>query len=165
MMGVAAVLQFLFYKPPSFQQLHGGKRTVMEEFKRIDFVGAFLLTAGLALFLLGVSWGKKLNLCIQLKANRSLGGSPLPWTSARILCLLIIGGVVLIVFVFWGKQDLSMAKYHLTLNRNLFQDTQSFDSNVLFQRSSRLYLPGHHLCHFRRFLCWSKYHLAFTYVF
>ena len=30
----------------------------MEEVKRIDFVGAFLMAAGLTLFLLGVSWGE-----------------------------------------------------------------------------------------------------------
>jgi Fungal trichothecene efflux pump (TRI12) len=57
MMGCAAAMQFFFYNPPSFQQLHGGKRTIMEEVKRIDFIGAFLLTSGLALFLLGISWG------------------------------------------------------------------------------------------------------------
>ncbi|OQU97446.1 hypothetical protein CLAIMM_03376 [Cladophialophora immunda] len=85
MMGAAAALQIFFYHPPSFQQLHGGKRTVMEEVKRIDFVGIFLMTAGLSMFLLGVSWG----------------GSPLPWTSARILSLLIVGGVTLVVFVFY----------------------------------------------------------------
>lgn len=51
-------LQFLFYHPPTFQQLHGGKRTVMEEVKRIDFIGAFLMATGLTLFLLGISWGQ-----------------------------------------------------------------------------------------------------------
>lgn len=58
LMGIAAILQFSFYHPPSFQQLHGGKRTLMEEFKRIDFIGIFLMVAGLSLFLLGVSWGQ-----------------------------------------------------------------------------------------------------------
>lgn len=57
-MGIAIILQILFYKPPSFYQLHGGKRTYMQEIQRIDFVGIFLLVAGLAMFLLGVSWGK-----------------------------------------------------------------------------------------------------------
>jgi hypothetical protein len=57
MMGCAFIMQFIFYHPPTFQQLHGGKRTVMEEVKRIDFVGAFLMASGLTLFLLGVSWG------------------------------------------------------------------------------------------------------------
>lgn len=58
MIAAASVLQFFFYHPPTFQQLHGGKRTVMDELKRVDFVGIFLLVSGLVLFLLGVSWGK-----------------------------------------------------------------------------------------------------------
>ncbi|KKY26999.1 putative trichothecene efflux pump [Phaeomoniella chlamydospora] len=84
-MGVSVVLQVLFYRPPSFRQLHGNSRTVMQEVKRIDFVGCLLLVAGLCLFLLGISWG----------------GQPLPWTSSRILGLVISGGVLLVVFVLW----------------------------------------------------------------
>ena len=57
MMGVAIILQVLFYRPPSFRQLHGSERTVMQEIKRVDWVGMFLIVAGLVLFLLGVSWG------------------------------------------------------------------------------------------------------------
>ena len=61
MMGVSIVLQFFFYHPPSFRQLHGNDRTVMQEVKRIDWIGAFLLVAGLVLFLLGVSWGRSVH--------------------------------------------------------------------------------------------------------
>ena len=62
MMSVAIILQFFFYHPPSFSQLHGNERTVMEEAKRIDWMGIFLLVAGLVLFLLGVSWGDSIHL-------------------------------------------------------------------------------------------------------
>ncbi|KAK5019943.1 trichothecene efflux pump [Cryomyces antarcticus] len=34
----ALVLEFFFYHPATFRQLHGGKRTVMDEIKRVDFV-------------------------------------------------------------------------------------------------------------------------------
>ncbi|KIV91538.1 hypothetical protein PV10_06067 [Exophiala mesophila] len=84
-MAIATISQFFFYKPPSFKQLHGGKRTIMQEVKRIDFVGLFLLTAGMVLFILGISWG----------------GQPVPWKSAQILCLLIIGFVLCVLFVLW----------------------------------------------------------------
>lgn len=57
MMGIAIVLQVLFYRPPSFRQLHGNERTIAQELKRVDWVGMFLLVAGLLLFLLGISWG------------------------------------------------------------------------------------------------------------
>lgn len=59
----------------------------MEEFKRIDFVGAFLMATGLCLFILGVSWG----------------GNPEPWDSSKILGLLITGILVLIIFFLYGK--------------------------------------------------------------
>ncbi|RFU28413.1 hypothetical protein B7463_g7912, partial [Scytalidium lignicola] len=85
LIGCAFVLEFLFYHPPTFNQLHGGQRTLAEEFSRIDFIGVFLFVSGLALFLLGVSWG----------------GQPLPWKSVRILCLIIIGGIILILFILW----------------------------------------------------------------
>src|SRR4051794_5144773 len=84
-MSVATIFQYLFYNPPTFQQLHGGKRTVWQEVKRIDFVGTFLLTTGVMMFLLGISWG----------------GQPAPWSSARILSLIIIGILCLVTFVFW----------------------------------------------------------------
>ena len=51
------VLYYLFYYPPSFTQMHGKDKKAIEEVKKIDFAGLFLLVAGLALFLLGVSWG------------------------------------------------------------------------------------------------------------
>jgi hypothetical protein len=57
-MGTALVLMVLFYRPPSFKQLHGDGRTRTQELKRVDWVGMLLLVAGLVLFLLGVSWGK-----------------------------------------------------------------------------------------------------------
>jgi len=57
MMGVAIILQILFYRPPSFRQLHGSERTRMQELKRVDWIGMLLIVAGLVLFLLGVSWG------------------------------------------------------------------------------------------------------------
>ena len=81
----ATLLVYIFYHPPSFRQLHGPDRSRWEEFKTIDFVGLFLLVAGLTLFLLGVSWG----------------GQPSPWNSPKILGLLITGFIVLVILVFW----------------------------------------------------------------
>ncbi|KAI5357134.1 putative major facilitator transporter Str1/Tri12, major facilitator superfamily [Septoria linicola] len=85
MQGVALILMVLFYHPPNFRQLHGDERTVMDELKRVDWIGMVLLVAGLVLFLLGVSWG----------------GQPLPWSSSQILGLVITDGILLIIFGFW----------------------------------------------------------------
>ncbi|OQU97191.1 hypothetical protein CLAIMM_03165 [Cladophialophora immunda] len=85
MMSASIALQYVFYRPPNFRQLHGDDRTRWEEVKRIDWVGLFFLVAGLVLFLLGISWG----------------GQPLPWSSTRVLGLVISGGITLIVFGLW----------------------------------------------------------------
>lgn len=39
------------------------------------------------------------------------GGQPLPWTSARILCLIIIGGILIIAFVIWGMFNVQILQY------------------------------------------------------
>lgn len=79
------VSYWFFYYPPSFLQLHGAKTRKRDEAMTIDFVGVFLLVAGLALFLLGVSWG----------------GQPSPWSSPKILGLLISGAVCCVSFVLY----------------------------------------------------------------
>ncbi|KAI0883703.1 fungal trichothecene efflux pump [Annulohypoxylon maeteangense] len=79
------ILFYFFYFPPSFTQMHGKESKTIDEIKKIDFLGVFLLVAGLALFLLGVSWG----------------GQPLAWDSATILGLLISGFVCLVAFILY----------------------------------------------------------------
>jgi hypothetical protein len=81
---IASLLAFLFYHPPSFIQLHGRKISKRQELTAVDWIGVFLLTAGLTLFLLGISWG---------------GQPDSAWDSGKILGLLISGGVTLIIFV------------------------------------------------------------------
>nr|AUB51322.1 trichothecene efflux pump [Trichoderma hypoxylon] len=82
---VSTVLAFIFYHPPSFAQLHGKKISRRDELMKVDWIGAFLLTAGMTLFLLGVSWG----------------GSPDPWNSPKILGLLISGVATSFLFVLY----------------------------------------------------------------
>ncbi|KAH6666677.1 fungal trichothecene efflux pump [Halenospora varia] len=69
----------LVYFPPSHPRPDG--KTKWQEFKELDFVGAFLFIAGLAVFLFGLN----------------SGGSAYPWTSAGTLAPLILG-----FFVFIG---------------------------------------------------------------
>ncbi|KAB2573271.1 Siderophore iron transporter 1 [Lasiodiplodia theobromae] len=87
MMVPATVCFYLWYHPPTFVQLHGHNFKCWDAFKRIDFVGVFLLTAGLTLFLLGVSWGGTT--------------TALTWDSPRILGLLISGILCCIAFVLY----------------------------------------------------------------
>lgn len=106
------LLYFFFYYPPSFTQMHGKEKRAIDEVKRLDFAGLFLLVAGLALFLLGVSWG----------------GQPLAWNSATILGLLISGIVCLIAFVLYevfGGAQLPIIPMHF------FNDVRGFTPLVV----------------------------------
>ncbi|KAG9197197.1 hypothetical protein G6514_002188 [Epicoccum nigrum] len=78
-------LWFFFYHPPSYTQLHGKRSSKTAELRKIDWAGVALLIAGLALFLVGISWG----------------GPALPWSSAKILGLLISGAVAVVCFVVY----------------------------------------------------------------
>ncbi|KAL9616951.1 MAG: hypothetical protein Q9160_008221 [Pyrenula sp. 1 TL-2023] len=54
---------------------YSAKQTLMEKLKRIDYIGNALIVASTALTLIALSWG----------------GAEYAWTSAQVLCLLIIG--------------------------------------------------------------------------
>lgn len=53
---VAATLYFFFYHPPTFS-MKFAKRTIGQQVKLFDYVGALLFVAGLLLFLLGLTSG------------------------------------------------------------------------------------------------------------
>ncbi|KAK0386037.1 hypothetical protein NLU13_5874 [Sarocladium strictum] len=78
-----ALYQFL-YHPPTFRQLHVGK-TRMQQAAELDWVGIFLFVSGSVLFILGLSWG----------------GAPYAWTSAQVLCPLLIGIAVFVFFFIY----------------------------------------------------------------
>ncbi|KAF7593965.1 hypothetical protein BBP40_010472 [Aspergillus hancockii] len=109
---LSTLLMFIFYHPPTFAQLHGKQTSKREELKKTDWIGIFLLTAGLALFLLGISWG----------------GSPQPWDSPRILGLLISGGITCVAFVLYecfGNVERPIVPMRL------FRDVRGFGSLVV----------------------------------
>lgn len=79
------ILWFLFYHPLSYTQLHGKKSSKIAKLKKVDWIGVFLLTAGLSLLLVGISWGRLVQ----------------PWLSPRILGLLISGAMAIISFILY----------------------------------------------------------------
>lgn len=84
--GLAVILFYLSYHPPSFQLLHKN-RSRIEQVKRLDFVGLVLFTGGLAIFLIGLSWGSGVY----------------PWKSAHVIVTIVVGAITLIIFVLYGK--------------------------------------------------------------
>lgn len=75
----------LFYWPPTFERKHKNAR-IADFVKNFDYIGTFLYTSGLLLFLMGLSMG---------------GDSVFPWKSAPTLALLIIGALCLIALGAW----------------------------------------------------------------
>ncbi|KAK6460668.1 multidrug-resistance transporte [Scheffersomyces coipomensis] len=59
---------------------------IMEELKRFDYVGNFLLIAGCVIFLLALAFG----------------GSNYGWDSAAVISCFVLGGVILVIFSFWN---------------------------------------------------------------
>ncbi|KAH3999819.1 hypothetical protein HBI81_086880 [Parastagonospora nodorum] len=81
--GVITIVLYQFlYHPPTYSQLHVNGKTKWQAFKELDFVGIFLFIASCVLFLIGLSWG----------------GQVYPWTSAHVLCTIIIGILTLVAF-------------------------------------------------------------------
>ncbi len=96
----------LVYYPPSHSRLDG--KTKWQEFKELDFIGAFLFVAGLAVFLLGLN----------------AGGNTYPWKAAGTLAPLILG---LILFLCAFVYDFTVAKDPL-LPWYLFKNFREFSA-------------------------------------
>jgi MFS family permease len=83
--GVALILFCVFYHPPTYEQLHVNGKSKRKQLLHFDWVGVFLLTTGLVLFLIGLNWG----------------GGVYPWTSGHVLAFLLIGALVIVAFCLW----------------------------------------------------------------
>jgi MFS family permease len=83
--GIATTLFFLFYHPPTYNMLHT-KHSKKSIFKMFDLGGLLLFTAGLVIFLIGISWG----------------GTVYPWKSGKVIGTIVGGAMMLVIFVFYG---------------------------------------------------------------
>ena len=88
--GVTAIGLLITYFPHAHVRAEGMSRSAV--IKRIDFIGGFLSIGGLTLFL------------VALQA----GGYTHPWTSAYVLCTLLIG---LAMLCAWVVYEWKFAKY------------------------------------------------------
>ncbi|CCH41176.1 putative membrane protein [Wickerhamomyces ciferrii] len=78
--GVAGALLFWFFNPPK------AKGTWKEKLKALDYVGTFLMTAGIVIFLLALTFG----------------GVEYSWNSGAVIAMFIIGGILMILFLVWN---------------------------------------------------------------
>ncbi|KAJ4357492.1 uncharacterized protein N0V89_002068 [Didymosphaeria variabile] len=99
--GLTTLLYAIFYFPPTFHQKHG-KDHVAKFLRTFDWGGLFLYTAGLVLFIIGLSSGDTLY----------------PWTDARVLAPLVIGFMCLVaLFVYESYANLSQPLIPMTFFR------------------------------------------------
>ncbi|KAF2836293.1 fungal trichothecene efflux pump [Patellaria atrata CBS 101060] len=84
---IAVVLYYFFYHPPTYEMLHVGGKSKLRQLKSLDWIGIFLFTSGLVVFLIGINWG----------------GGIYPWKSAHVLGAFFAGFATLVIFCFWEK--------------------------------------------------------------
>jgi hypothetical protein len=92
------------------EMLHLGGKSKMKQLKTLDWVGIFLFSTGLVVFLIGMNWG----------------GSAYPWKSGHVLGALFAGFGTLVAFCFW--EAYSGLDYPLIPMR-LFKKVE-YDANV-----------------------------------
>lgn len=84
--GLGFVLILVCYWPPDFLGLHPEGKSRRQQVAELDFVGILLFGGGLSVFLIGIGFG----------------GNPYQWTSAPVLCPLLLGGLcVFVAFPLW----------------------------------------------------------------
>lgn len=91
--GISGLLIFIFYKPPP--TLLRRENGVLSEFKSVDYVGVLLLLAGVAGLVTSLTWG----------------GNAYPWSSGRVIALLVLGIVLLFAFCVYGKHSMRSRTY------------------------------------------------------
>lgn len=79
---MALLLYYFMYHPPTYDQLHVHEKSKGQQMAELDYGGIILFTAGMVLFLVGLSWG----------------GTVYPWKSAQVFCTLLIGTATLCFF-------------------------------------------------------------------
>ncbi|KFY03644.1 hypothetical protein O988_01318 [Pseudogymnoascus sp. VKM F-3808] len=104
---ISLALYVTFYFPKEAARAFNKR----EQTKKLDFVGIFLLVAGLVLFILGIM----------------TGGSPYPWKSAKVLGMVVSGGVSLIALCVWESFQGENAFFAV----HLFKDVRGFGMNCI----------------------------------
>ena len=97
---VAAVLCAVLYNPPP-RELQK-TLTLKEKLHRLDWVAYFLLTSGLLLFCLGLSWSQ----------------NPYPWTNAHVLATFLVGSGLVIALIVYETRFKVDGMFHHALFRN-----------------------------------------------
>ncbi|PKY06989.1 MFS general substrate transporter [Aspergillus campestris IBT 28561] len=86
--GVAFILLLVFL------DVHNPRTSVIDGIKAVDWWGSFAILALTVMLLLGLDFG----------------GNTFPWSSAKVICLIVFGALMSLVFIYCEKR---LAKYPL----------------------------------------------------
>lgn len=114
---LSGALYFFFYHPPTFNMKYKN-RSKMQQLKDFDFVGCLLFTAGLILFVMGLSWG----------------GSLYPWKSGHVIGTVVTGTLSLVAFTLY---EIYMPLKEPLIPMHLFKNTEWVASCVLLALGAR----------------------------
>ncbi|KAJ1848083.1 hypothetical protein H4S02_000332 [Coemansia sp. RSA 2611] len=97
--GAVLIIVVLFLRLPM------PRDSFWQKLKKIDVLGSLVLVGAVVMLLLGLTWG----------------GKTFPWKSARVICLLVFGVVMLGVFMLieWKVAADPTVPMHLFRNRNV----------------------------------------------
>ncbi|KAI8326300.1 MFS general substrate transporter [Martensiomyces pterosporus] len=81
------------------------KGSLLEKLKKVDFLGSLVLVGAVVMIMLALTWG----------------GKDFPWKSARVICLLVFGILLLGIFLLieWKTNADPTVPIHLFRNRNV----------------------------------------------
>lgn len=97
--GLAALMLFFNFNPPKV------KGNLKEHLLSIDYVGTFLISAGLVLIMLALTWG----------------GNAYKWNSAAVVSCLVLGPATLLGFTYWNffYSKIPILTTEIVLNRKI----------------------------------------------
>lgn len=110
---------FFFYHPPDFR-MKQGERSKLKMLRDLDYLGMFLFSVGIVIFLLGLSWG----------------GGTQPWRSAAVIAPIVLGVATLAAFLAWEIYG-NLAQPFLP--KHLFRDRDWVVAALLLSLAASIY--------------------------
>jgi MFS family permease len=101
---ITALIIAIFYNPKARTNTATLSRS--EILRQIDYIGGILMTAGLIFLLIGLNWG----------------GQAYPWKTTRVICFVVLGCCLIIVFLLY---EAFLAKWPM-FPRRLIQHPRPF---------------------------------------
>ena len=92
---VSVLLFYFFYHPPTFHLLHQ-RVTAKELVLGFDWIGVFMFTGSLIIFIFGLNWGGTLYVLFRSLTKPSANVLPrYPWKSVQVITTMALGGGIL----------------------------------------------------------------------